>query len=80
MGAFSPTKPACATLRGASGRPLKDKFDARLCRSYCTPGMKDGSFALRVCATRVVASESSSGVLILIGILGLIEAGCGPPR
>jgi hypothetical protein len=42
--------------------------------------MKDDSFALGVSATRVVGGQSSSIVLILIGILGLIEAGCGPPR
>jgi hypothetical protein len=42
--------------------------------------MQDGSFAVTLSATSVVAGGGSSVVLILIGILGLIEAGCGPPR
>ena len=42
--------------------------------------MKVESFAPSVVAARVVAGESSSLGLINIGLLGLIEAGCGPPR
>jgi hypothetical protein len=39
-----------------------------------------GSFATCLSATSVVVDGRSSIGLILVGILGLIEAGCGPPR
>jgi hypothetical protein len=42
--------------------------------------MYEGSFATALPATSVVVGVRSSIDLILIGILGLIEAGCGPPR
>jgi hypothetical protein len=42
--------------------------------------MQAVSFAPSAVSTLVVGGEASSFGLILIGILGLIEAGCGPPR
>jgi hypothetical protein len=42
--------------------------------------MQDGSFVASRSATNMVVGGRVPVVLILIGILGLIEAGCGPPR
>ncbi|HXN31904.1 MAG TPA: hypothetical protein VN894_08585 [Polyangiaceae bacterium] len=42
--------------------------------------MQDALFDRSLSATIVVADVRSSIVLIPIGILGLVEAGCGPPR